>query len=172
METRTKACYVCRQIKQLNEFYKNCKSKDGYGVMCKYCTKSYNSKYKAEHKEQVKTYDKKKTESIKDRLKSDKSFKINYYTQNRLKDLLRRKTRNSIYFNFVDYTFDSLKQHFENLFTSEMNWGNYGEYWEVDHIIQKCRFKPLEYGDEQFQQCWALSNLRPLKVSDNRQRSR
>lgn len=68
------------------------------------------------------------------------------------------------------YTEEDLRQHFENLFTSEMNWDNYGEYWEVDHIIPRASFNYSNIGDEQFKQCWALDNLRPLKVKENRQR--
>lgn len=69
-----------------------------------------------------------------------------------------------------NYTEEDLRQHFENQFTPEMNWDNYGKYWEVDHIIPRASFSYSDIKDEQFKQCWALNNLRPLKVEENRQR--
>lgn len=70
------------------------------------------------------------------------------------------------------YTTQQLRQHIESQFTSEMNWSNYGSYWEVDHIEPRIKFYYESYNDEQFKQCWALSNLRPLTVKENQSRLR
>lgn len=51
-----------------------------------------------------------------------------------------------------------------------MSWDNYGEYWEIDHIIPKSQFDFTSYNDIGFQICWSLMNLRPLTVSENRSR--
>lgn len=40
---KTKVCYRCRDEKSLDFFYKNKKSKDGYGGMCKVCYKEYQA---------------------------------------------------------------------------------------------------------------------------------
>lgn len=68
------------------------------------------------------------------------------------------------------YTAEQLRQHIKSQFTSEMNWDNYGTYWELDHIVPRFKFHYESYDDEQFKQCWALENLRPLTVKENRER--
>lgn len=40
-----KKCTVCKQIKPLSEFYKNCTTKDGYRNECKICHSKYTKKY-------------------------------------------------------------------------------------------------------------------------------
>lgn len=42
-----------------------------------------------------------------------------------------------------------------------MNWDNYGSFWEIDHYkpISKC---------SSFHEVWELSNLQPLKCTENR----
>ncbi|MFP4019330.1 MAG: HNH endonuclease signature motif containing protein [Bacteroidales bacterium] len=60
------------------------------------------------------------------------------------------------------YSIEKLKKHLENQFTDDMNWNNYGEYWEIDHI------KPLSLFDSlQDKQAWRLKNLQPLKSYEN-----
>ena len=82
---------------------------------------------------------------------------------------------------FVPYTIDQLKEHLEALFEPWMNWNNYGRYmksqwsdnepsswrWQIDHIIPHSEFSYTSMEDEEFQKCWALSNLRPLSAKQN-----
>lgn len=70
------------------------------------------------------------------------------------------------------YTVEQLRQHLESQFTPEMNWSNYGTYWELDHITPRFKFYYESYDDKQFKQCWALSNLRPLTIKENRERDK
>lgn len=51
-----------------------------------------------------------------------------------------------------------------------MNWSNYGQVWELDHIIPKNQFSFNSYDDIDFKICWSLINLRPVLKSDNRSR--
>lgn len=76
-----------------------------------------------------------------------------------------------MYSGILGYDSNTLKKHFESLFTPDMNWGNYCSYWEVDHIIPRLHFLPDIIGDsKQLKICWSLRNIRPLEVSKNRQR--
>lgn len=51
-----------------------------------------------------------------------------------------------------------------------MSWNNYGDYWEIDHIIPINTFNFNSYEDREFQVCWSLANLRPLEKIANRKR--
>ena len=62
-----------------------------------------------------------------------------------------------------------------------MTWDNYGIYrasmwvdndpstwvWQIDHIIPQAKFSYTSMDEENFQKCWALSNLRPLSAKQN-----
>lgn len=66
----------------------------------------------------------------------------------------------------VDYTVDDLRRHLERQFTKGMSWDNFGD-WHIDHIVPISSFTFTSAGDEQFKQCWSLTNLRPLWAREN-----
>jgi len=82
---------------------------------------------------------------------------------------------------FLPYTMIELKNHFESQFESWMSWNNWGKYnaktwddndqstwaWEIDHIIPQSILPYKSMGDENFQKCWSLKNLRPLNAKCN-----
>lgn len=87
--------------------------------------------------------------------------------------LLKRNKNNIHWEKLVDYTLDDLKQHLESKFDHWMNWNNYGiwelnkDKWHIDHIKPQSYFTFTSYKDKQFQECWTLNNLQPLKASIN-----
>lgn len=66
------------------------------------------------------------------------------------------------------YDVDTLRAHLARQFTGGMTWENYGPVWEVDHIIPLHTFKITSLHDDEFRAAWALTNLRPLSVIENR----
>ncbi len=74
------------------------------------------------------------------------------------------KRKNSAIKSLVGCTHNELAQHLSNRFTSQMTWGNYGE-WVVDHII------PLSLFDlsnkEEVLRANHYTNLQPLWSSKN-----
>jgi len=71
---------------------------------------------------------------------------------------------------WVGYTWDALKIHMEQHFQEGMSWANYGSVWEFDHIVPVSHFQYESPFDPSFKECWALANLRPFWVSENRQK--
>lgn len=67
----------------------------------------------------------------------------------------------------VGYTTGELKQHLENNFQKGMSWENYGQAWNIDHIIPISAFNFKRLIDRDVKKCWALSNLQPLFVKEN-----
>lgn len=74
--------------------------------------------------------------------------------------------KNASWTKLVDYTIDDLRRHLERQFTKGMSWDNFGE-WHIDHIVPIARFTFYSADDEQFRQCWSLTNLRPLWAREN-----
>jgi ribosomal protein L33 len=82
---------------------------------------------------------------------------------------------------FISYTIQELKSHLEKQFEFWMTWNNYGTYridtwdnndqstwtWQIDHIIPHSKFKYNSMHDQEFKDCWALSNLRPYSAKQN-----
>jgi hypothetical protein len=68
---------------------------------------------------------------------------------------------------FLSYSVEELADHLERQFLKGMTWENYGNGWQVDHIVPSSSFNFENADDPNFKFCWALSNLRPLWAKDN-----
>lgn len=71
--------------------------------------------------------------------------------------------------SLVGYTRSDLIGHLEKQFAPGMTWDNYGQ-WEIDHIRPRSSFSFTTAEEPQFKECWALTNLQPLWMSDNRKK--
>lgn len=184
-----KICTKCG--KEFNEsmFTKDKTVSDGRRCTCKNCCKEYRLASKDRIKEYSKQYGKLNREKCniqckiyyennkqliyqryKEKTKQNISFKLNTNVHKCINSLFTGRSKTTMYTMYLGYNEEQLKKHFELLFTPEMNWDNYGSVWEIDHIIPKNCFSFESYDDEQFKQCWSLSNIRPILKSDNRSR--
>jgi len=89
--------------------------------------------------------------------------------------------RGKSFTKYLPYSVQDLKEHLEKQFEPWMNWSNQGVYklnewndndqstwkWNVDHIIPHSTFKYTSMEDQEFKNCWALSNLRPYSAKQN-----
>lgn len=66
---------------------------------------------------------------------------------------------------YLEYTIDDLKRYLESQFNKNMIWDNYGQYWHIDHVVPQFDLPFSSMKDDNFKQCWGLSNLRPSKLS-------
>lgn len=69
----------------------------------------------------------------------------------------------------LGYSKSDLVSHIEGMFSPEMNWDNYGDYWEIDHINPIS--KMIKNGITDMKIINALTNLQPLTVDENRAKS-
>jgi len=123
-------------------------------------TKEYNKKYWKEHPEKKREYNKKKI--------STSIGRLNNIMRKAIWLSLKGNKENGHWETLVGWTNEQGRNYLESLFTPEMSWENYGTYWEIDHIIPISKWEFNVPEDREFKQCWALCNLRPLKVSENR----
>lgn len=143
---------------------------------------SENSKhYYNNNKEKI--YEKHK-EYRKERSRIDSLFRLRRNVSNSIHIGLKRNgqfQKGISCFTHLSYSIEKLKLHIESLFESWMNWENQGKYdpktwddndpttwkWQLDHIIPHSTFKYESMDCEEFRDCWALSNLRPLSAKQN-----
>lgn len=149
-------------------------------------TLDYARNYRDKHKQEIKAYGKAYYAKNSDKIKAysleykrqNKNKVHSYYMHNNINYGLFKAINSafkgtldkSIYFDYLDYTIKDLMKHLESQFTPEMNWNNYGSYWEIDHIIPISTFCLKSLEDEKFKICWSLNNLRPLSKTENRSR--
>lgn len=104
-----------------------------------------------------------KREWQKKKREQSSSFRIEGAIRARMNHALKGKNKTQS-IRDLPYTTQELMSHLESLFTSGMNWDNYGK-WHVDHIKPCALFNHSVEGE--FQECWALLNLQPLWAREN-----
>lgn len=178
----THKCKKClnenrRNNLQLKEKEKLRKSTAKYKAKSSKYYKLYSSteRFKKHRSERRKQNKNNKTSSI-EKLKKNVSSSVLKF----LKCKNSSKENKSVW-KFLSYSPKELKNHLEKLFESWMTWDNQGVYnptiwddnnpttwkWQLDHIIPHSTFNYDSMEHPDFQKCWALSNLRPLKAKEN-----
>jgi len=143
-----KTCNKCNEEKEMNAFDKNrntCRKCRNKKNTSNYLSKEGNIEKRREYQ---KEYQKKHRED-------NEYYRLYCECLWEVKNKIKSKNDND------------LKKHLESLFTDKMNWDNYGIYWEVDHIISATKMAKLGYSKDEINK---LSNLRPLTITENRER--
>jgi len=185
---------MCNLSYGLNEFYNKTEASDGKHIYCKTCMKQekkqyyaqtkhiradYYKTYRDQNKEYFNQYSNNHYHSNKElyrewnriKYQTDLGFKLRHITAARISQALKtyqtlKKDRTIEYLgcNIEEYT-----QYLEQMFTPNMSWDNYGEYWEIDHI------KPIDAFDlneeEQLYEAFKYTNTQPLEKNKNREKS-
>jgi len=164
-----KECCKCTITKPLSEFYRDNSHSTGTDSRCKACKKEYtqlkgfnkwdnkwsNSEYhkiwQKENKKHVNSYKRK-------RLEQNPKLKLQQSIRSRIHTFIVNKTQKTN--KYLGCTFLEYEAFIQNLFTDKMNWENYGEYWEIDHIF------PLSKGGS-----FHYTNTQPLTITENRIKS-
>jgi 5-methylcytosine-specific restriction endonuclease McrA len=126
------------------EYWENFKKSDKYMIASKKWNRENRERINAKTKE-----NKKNNPNL--RLKDSVSSMIN-------KKLKQNKTQSTI--KYLGCSIKEYRTYLESQFTADMNWENYGIYWEIDHI------KPLSKGGS-----FHYTNTQPLTISENRSKS-
>jgi hypothetical protein len=142
--------------------------------------KSYFKNWSKENKEHLNEYCKNWTEKNIERVRAKKAqyerekkakdpkykissvFRTALYTALKEKDILKDKKC----FELLGYTKNDLIKHLTKLLEPGMTLENYGE-WHIDHIIPISKFNYTSTQDDEFKECWSLSNLKPMWGPEN-----
>lgn len=112
--------------------------------------------YQSKHREYQKEYKRQKRQNPEYRLKEN--LRTYFYKT------ITRKT-NSV-FEYLGCSTKEFKVYLEKQFDANMNWENYGSYWEIDHIKSIETFNFLN--ETEIHECWNYKNLQPLTINENR----
>lgn len=105
--------------------------------------KEYNRKHS---KTYFQTHKKERYEYRKERRLNDPKYKIDNSMSAHIRFSLKSKKGGRKWESLVGYTLEDLIKHLEKKFKKEMNWGNYGSYWHIDHRKPKSWFEKKVIG--------------------------
>ena len=97
--------------------------------------------------------------------------KINSAMSSGVRRALKDAKHGQRWTNLVGYTVLDLMLMLEKEFRDGMCWENYGKAWHMDHVIPLAKFKYDSPEDSEFKKAWALGNLQPLLIEENRRKS-
>ncbi len=177
-----KICKRCNIEKTIDQY---CKRKDNKDGLHRYCRECMNSEFKgyyqdvklihnARSNKWVKENKEKHSKMVNDHYHNNKDY-YREWNQNKMDTdplfrlrhainalinhhLKEGKSQSSI--EYLGCTIQEYKTYLEPMFSPEMNWDNYGSYWEIDHIY------PLSKGGS-----FNYTNTQPLSITENRIKS-
>ena len=160
-----KVCCRCEIEKPRSEFHKKTSSKDGYDNRCKDCKRNYNKTWAEDNKDHVREYNR-------NFVRNQRKDPVKRMYKNLMSRASKFKQKKSLkvnksYKEILGCTREYLGRHIESKFDQNMNWGNYGGYWEVDHEIELFRCHDVQ----DFELINHFTNLRPLEKNKNRMRN-
>ena len=103
------------------------------------------------------------------------------WVRQRLSNCIRQSLRRAIagggknrqrWTNLVGYDVHELIRHIERQFQKGMCWQNWGKFWHLDHIRPVSSFDISSCDSQEFRDCWALTNLRPIPITENLSKSK
>ncbi len=176
-----KICTKCKTPKDLNQFGKETRKKDGLTSQCKDCIKEKQLPYRLQNSFKKSLYDIEYRKANKEKIalfkknwekkhKNDPIFKIKRNLRRRIHKVLCGQNKSDSTFNLLGCTPEFFKNYLESQFTSEMSWSNYGSYWHIDHIKPCCNFNLLL--EEEQRKCFHYTNQRPLEAILNLKRKK
>lgn len=168
-------CKSCRKIlsnkwldQNKEEYY--IKRKGKYNEYYKERYASFSSQQRQEQKEYLKEWEqnnKDKVNEYKRKQRQKTQFKLKENIRTRMYQYLKGKKDESMeYLLGCDIKF--YKKYLEKQFTPQMNWSNYGVYWEIDHIKMLSTFNLEDLIERK--KAFVFTNTRPLSIKENRQR--
>ena len=133
--------------------------------------RAYNKAYRKAHRNEHNTYT---MAYLKNNIKARLSCRVSCAMWRSLKS----GKQGAHWESLVPYTLSDLIAWLEFQWEDGMDWTNYGkgekgnernpsEYWVIDHVRPVSSYTFSSPDDPEFQECWALSNLRPCWAKEN-----
>jgi len=144
-----KWCPTCQLLLGKSCFYRNNAQSSGLRSECKSC---HNLR------------------EIKKR-NSDKCYKMRTNISRSIRKMLKGRQKSGSCMSYLPFTLNQLKEHLESKFDINMNWENYGSYWDIDHIYPHSLLPYENMTDQNFLSVWSLENLQPLEKNENIKKS-
>lgn len=140
-----------------------------------------SKKYAAEHKDQLRVAGRKWRAENKDKVnekararvrvrrETDPQFKLTTNIRTLIRSAIKKESKWGKSLDLIGCTIPELKAHLESQFDANMNWGNHGSYWHIDHIVPVCFFDMADHAQQKICNNW--TNLQPMEAAANESKS-
>lgn len=161
-----KKCTGCKTTQPIENFYWR-EARNNYSAKCKICWVEESKEYNKQNKEARVEYYNNWREGNEDwktyqreyKRKSTPQQRVIYNLRNRVYKLMLKEFQGQQTLELIGCSRQEFMDHLEKQFDENMNWENYGTYWEVDHIIPLSKEGTIQW-----------DNSRPLPISENRKK--
>ena len=160
-----KYCSNCQKWKNISDFNRERGTWDGLRKACRIHWGEWKEKNKDYYVERGKNNKEHINLLRKNRYWNNINYRLGNILGARMRLALNGKSKSAKTLELLGCSIKQLKHHLENQFDENMNWENYGEYWQIDHI-RPCASFNLSKPEEQ-KRCFHYSNLQPLEKSLN-----
>lgn len=123
----------------------------------------YQKRYYIENKTKVDQYHK---DWLYKKLKEDDFYKISTILRASTRNFLINQPKKSKYTDIIGCSSEQFRKYIKSLFKEGMSFENYGNIWEIDHIIPLRSFDLTD--NEQYLRAAHYSNIQPLFKCKNR----
>ena len=179
-----KTCSLCGLLKTIDFFGTKKDSPDGFRSHCFDCRNKKGKQHYYENHDEIRAEMKIKRNTPESREKrrpyqrkynkkkrdNDPCFRLRGNIGRAIRAMLHGAKQRSLA-ELLPYTIEQLKTHLTKLFRDGMSWENYGSHWELDHKHPQSLWPYDTTSHPNFLKSWDLSNLQPLLVSENREKS-
>lgn len=123
--------------------------------------------WQLEHKEELNEYWKTYRN---ERYQTDLLFSLKNNLRCRINSAIKNNSKSSTSVDLLGCSIEEYKLYLEKQFDENMNWENWGTYWEIDHIKPICTFN-LSLKEDQLL-AFNYKNTQPLEKNKNRTKSK
>lgn len=106
-------------------------------------------------------------QQIKEKRKSNMNFKLSEIMRSKIHKMI--KGHPTSYKQLIGCDEVHLIKWLEFRFDDNMNWNNFGTYWQIDHVLPINKFNFANLNEQKI--CFHWTNLQPLNALENRQKS-
>ena len=185
-----KICDKCRKISRRNSYlnnkaeYKQYYEDNKESILIKSKTRydenrepklEYQSNYYIENREKVRNYQREHESKLeikiktntrrKNKRRNDINYRISCNLRTRMWAAIKNNQKMGSAVTDLGISVEAFKMYIEAQFEIGMDWDNWGEIWEIDHIKPLCQFDLTDR--DQFLEAANWMNQRPLWAIDN-----
>jgi len=130
----------------------------------------YYSNWRENNRDKIKDYNQNhkeyKCQWAQDQRQNNIQYKLKGNIRSRIYQSLQNRTDSSE--EILGCSIEEYIIYLEQQFNQNMNWENYGTYWEIDHIKAISKFDLTNVNEVKI--CFNYKNTQPLSINENRKK--
>ena len=169
-------CRGCNRIKNRERNKKRYHEDPDYKIKQLTSTKKYHdindyySFWRDKNRDKIKEYNQQNKEYKRQWAQNQRQNNIQYKLKENIRSRIYQSLQNKSDSSemLLGCSIEEYIVYLEQQFDKNMNWNNYGTYWEIDHINPISKFNLTDVNEIKI--CFNYKNTRPLSIDENRKK--